>query len=75
MLPDVLDLSGPTIIILGGEHRGIPPYLEKLCTVFASIPIEEQAGSLNVSAAGAVLLYEARRQRRAALKSVKNPPA
>ena len=63
--PEVLDLAGPTIIILGGEHRGIPPYLEKLCTAFASIPIVRQAESLNVSAAGAVLLYEAGRQRRA----------
>jgi 23S rRNA (guanosine2251-2'-O)-methyltransferase len=62
--PDALDLTGPTIIILGGEHRGIPPYLEKLCTAFASIPIRRQAESLNVSAAGAVLLYEAGRQRR-----------
>lgn len=64
MAPDELNLAGPTIIILGGEHRGIPPYLEKLCTTFASIPIAQQAESLNVSVAGAVLLYEAVRQRR-----------
>jgi 23S rRNA (guanosine2251-2'-O)-methyltransferase len=62
--PGELDLTGPTVIILGGEHRGIPPYLEKLCTGFVSIPIAPQAESLNVSAAGAVLLYEAGRQRR-----------
>ncbi len=62
--PDTLNLAGPTIIILGGEHRGIPPYLEKLCSAFASIPIDPRAESLNVSAAGAVLLYEAGRQRR-----------
>jgi 23S rRNA (guanosine2251-2'-O)-methyltransferase len=75
MAPDALYLAGPTIIILGGEHRGIPPYLEKLCTAFASIPIEKKAESLNVSAAGAVLLYESGRQRRAVLKSVRNLPA
>jgi len=62
--PDTLNFAGPTILILGGEHRGIPPYLEKLCTSFASIPIDPKAESLNVSAAGAVLLYEAGRQRR-----------
>jgi 23S rRNA (guanosine2251-2'-O)-methyltransferase len=61
--PARIDLTGPVIIILGGEHRGIPPYLEKLCTAFASIPMAEQVQSLNVSSAGAVLLYECARQR------------
>ena len=61
--PPQIDVTGPAIIILGGEHRGIPPYLEKLCTVFASIPIDKRVPSLNVSAAGAVMLYECRRQR------------
>lgn len=62
--PDRIDLTVPAIIILGGEHRGIPPYLEKLCTCFASIPIDARTQSLNVSAAGAVILYECRRQRK-----------
>jgi len=61
--PSKIDLTGPAVIILGGEHRGIPPYLEKLCTVFASIPMAHQAQSLNVSSAGAILLYECVRQR------------
>ena len=61
--PSQLDLTGPTMIILGGEHRGIPPYLDKLCTGFASIPIDKKAQSLNVASAGAVLLYECGRQR------------
>lgn len=61
--PQQIDVTGPTIIVLGGEHRGIPPYLEKLCTCFASIPIDKRVPSLNVSAAGAVMLYECRRQR------------
>jgi 23S rRNA (guanosine2251-2'-O)-methyltransferase len=58
-----LDFRGPTIIVLGGEHRGIPPYIEKQCTDFGRIQIDERAQSLNVSAAGAVLLYECSRQR------------
>lgn len=61
--PSDLNLKGPLILILGGEHRGIPPYLSKLCTDFVSIPINKTAQSLNVSAATAVLLYECSRQR------------
>jgi 23S rRNA (guanosine2251-2'-O)-methyltransferase len=62
--PDEVDLTGPVIILLGGEHRGIPPYLEKLCAAFTSIPVSIKVNSLNVSAAGAVILYECTRQRR-----------
>jgi 23S rRNA (guanosine2251-2'-O)-methyltransferase len=61
--PDKLDLTGPVVLVLGGEHRGIPPYLDKACTAFVSIPIASTAQSLNVSAATAVLLYECARQR------------
>jgi 23S rRNA (guanosine2251-2'-O)-methyltransferase len=64
--PAGIDLNGPVIIILGGEHRGIPPYLEKLCTTFASIPMKPGVNSLNVSASGAIILYECIRQRNAA---------
>lgn len=61
--PEQIDFTGPIILVMGGEHRGIPPYLSKLCTAFASIPINETAQSLNVSAATAILLYESGRQR------------
>jgi 23S rRNA (guanosine2251-2'-O)-methyltransferase len=61
--PLQIDFSGPVVIILGGEHRGIPPYLEKLCTRFVSIPIDKRVNSLNVAAAGAVIMYECVRQR------------
>jgi 23S rRNA (guanosine2251-2'-O)-methyltransferase len=61
--PARIDLTGPTIIVLGGEHRGIPPYLEKLCAEFASIPMDKKAQSLNAATAGAVMLYECTRQR------------
>lgn len=58
-----IDLRGPVLVVLGGEHRGIPPYLGKLCTRFATIPIDKNVQSLNVSAAGAIALYECLRQR------------
>ncbi len=61
--PSQIDMRGPAIIVLGGEHRGIPPYLEKLCRSFASIPIDKHAQSLNVASAGSIMLYECLRQR------------
>jgi 23S rRNA (guanosine2251-2'-O)-methyltransferase len=61
--PHAVDLTGPALIITGGEHRGIPPYLEKQCTDLVGIPMSQMVHSLNVSVAGAVLLYETMRQR------------
>ncbi|MBN1131393.1 MAG: RNA methyltransferase [Chitinispirillaceae bacterium] len=61
--PVQIDFVGPVVIVLGGEHRGIPPYLEKLCTCFVSIPMDNRVNSLNVAAAGAVIMYECMRQR------------
>lgn len=61
--PRQCNLTGPQVLILGGEHRGIPPYLAKRCTGFVSIPMSAKAQSLNVSATAAVLLYETATQR------------
>ncbi len=58
-----INFTAPTIIITGGEHSGIPPYLKKLCTVFAFIPTTENVESLNVSVAASIALYECGRQR------------
>jgi 23S rRNA (guanosine2251-2'-O)-methyltransferase len=62
--PSQVDFAGPTVIVLGGENRGIPPYLLKLCTSCTSIPLPAHVPSLNVSVAGAILLYECSVQRR-----------
>ncbi|NLG15974.1 MAG: 23S rRNA (guanosine(2251)-2'-O)-methyltransferase RlmB [Fibrobacter sp.] len=67
--PEEIDFSGPVVLVLGGEHRGIPPYLNKLCTGFVSIPMTEKTQSLNVSASASVLLYEISRQRKWPFKS------
>ncbi len=61
--PDKIDFTKPTIIVTGGEHKGIPPYLQKRCTNFTAIPMSEKAESFNVSNAAAIVLYEAARQR------------
>ena len=60
------DLARPSVMVLGGEERGIPPYLAKLCDERVGIPLDRRVESLNVSAAASVLLYECRRQRTAA---------
>jgi 23S rRNA (guanosine2251-2'-O)-methyltransferase len=57
------DFSGPLALILGSEEDGISPEYIKLCHVTAKIPMPGATESLNVSAAGAVAMYEVVRQR------------
>jgi 23S rRNA (guanosine2251-2'-O)-methyltransferase len=58
------DLSGGIAFVLGAEGRGLRPLVRRTCDALVSIPLSGQVESLNVSIAAAVLLYEARRQRR-----------
>lgn len=60
--PDDVDLSGPVVLVLGGEASGLPD--DQLVDTEVSLPLEGGVESLNVAMAGTVLLYEARRQRR-----------
>lgn len=57
------DLSGPLCLVLGGEGEGLRPLVTRACDVLLTVPIAGRVGSLNVSAAGAVLCYEVVRQR------------
>lgn len=57
------DLTGPMVLIIGGEDKGIPRLLKENCDFLLSIPMFGQINSLNASAAAAVLVYEAVRQR------------
>lgn len=56
-------MQGPTAIVMGAEDTGISPAVLRHCQSHARIPICGHIGSLNVSVAAAVMLYEALRQR------------
>lgn len=59
------DMTGPAAIILGSEDSGISPVLLQKADITAKIPVYGRIGSLNVSVAASLLVYEAVRQRRA----------
>ncbi len=62
------DLSGPLALVIGGEEKGLRPLVRKHCDFTVSIPQTGPVGSLNASAAAAVIIYESYRQRLAAQK-------
>jgi len=57
------DFCRPTALVMGAEGKGISGGVMQLCDQLVSIPQLGEIGSLNVSAATAVVLYEAVRQR------------
>ena len=57
------DLKGPAAIVIGSEGNGMSRLVEETCDVRVSIPMRGKLNSLNASAAAAILLYEAVRQR------------
>ena len=58
------DYSRPTVIIMGSEEDGISDPLLKRADHLAAIPMLGSIGSLNVSVASGIILYEAIRQRK-----------
>lgn len=60
----VPDYKKPTVIVLGNEANGISPAVASFADMCVKIPILGGAESLNVGVAGAVLMYEAVRQRK-----------
>jgi len=58
-----VDLSGSTVLVLGGEGKGIRPRVASACDGLVALPQRGKVESLNVSAAAAALLFDAVRQR------------
>ena len=57
------DLKGPAAIVIGSEGSGMSRLVAETCDVLVRIPMKGKLNSLNASAAAAILLYEAVRQR------------
>lgn len=58
-----LNLARPTAIVVGAEDEGVSPDILRMADELARIPLCGSIASLNVSAAAAVVLFEAVRQR------------
>jgi 23S rRNA (guanosine2251-2'-O)-methyltransferase len=63
---DQFDLTGDCVLVLGREGAGLHDLVRRTCDHLLRIPMAGGVSSLNVAAAGAVVLYEAFRQRRRA---------
>ena len=57
------DLKGPAAIVIGNEGEGMSRLVAETCDFKVSIPMRGNISSLNASAAAAILIYEAVRQR------------
>ena len=64
--PWEIDFTVPIALVLGAEGKGIRPLVLRGCDLLVKIPMFGKVASLNVGAAGAMLLYEVVRQRSAA---------
>ena len=65
--PSEIDLRDPVVLVIGSEGKGLRPLVLRTCDHVATLPPSggEAVAALNASAAAAVLLYEAKRQRAA----------
>ena len=62
--PEAVDLTGPLVVVVGAEGRGLRRLTRELCDLRVTIPMAGLTESLNASVAAAVMLYEVARQRR-----------
>jgi 23S rRNA (guanosine2251-2'-O)-methyltransferase len=70
---DEIDYKMHCAIVLGAEGKGLHDLVRRRCDFLVSIPMLGHVPSLNVSVAGAIVMYELARQRRAAQNAGKGP--
>lgn len=58
-------LTGPLAVVIGSEGRGMSRLVAETCDFTVRLPMRGHVTSLNAAVAGAILLYEVRRQRSA----------
>ena len=61
---DDLDASGPLVVVVGSEGKGLSRLVRQNCDAVVSIPMAGPTESLNASVAAGVVLAEIARQRR-----------
>jgi 23S rRNA (guanosine2251-2'-O)-methyltransferase len=69
------DFRTDCVLVLGREGAGLHDLVKKTCDHLLRIPMAGAVSSLNVSVAGAVVMYEAMRQRRTPAAPQPTPPA
>ena len=67
------DMTGPSVIVIGGENEGLGRLTGETCDFIVNLPMRGKITSLNASAAAAILLYEALRQRGADQRAPRTP--
>lgn len=58
-----IDFTSPSVIVVGNEHTGVRDTIREIADSFVRIPMAGKMESLNIAVAGAILAYEAARQR------------
>jgi 23S rRNA (guanosine2251-2'-O)-methyltransferase len=61
-LYSTIDYATPTVLVLGGEGKGLHEHVRKHCDTVIRIPMAGRVSSLNVSVAAGVVLFEWRRR-------------
>ena len=63
---DQLDADRPLVIVVGGEGKGLTRLVRETCDQAVRVPLRGHVSALNAAVAGAIVLFEVRRQRDAA---------
>ena len=64
---ETFDFTAPVCLVLGGEGKGLTRLVRETCDLLVGIPQRGKVGSLNVSVAAGIILYEVVRRRARAL--------